>query len=532
MSESLSKEDQKEMSKERSLLRLAERVNANEKLNTWGVIIDSSEPYEKDAEGNYAMKIKIVDQSFNFEADVNVPNLTFKNYATVYVFSNSKDLLPIFFNMGDIIRLRRFSWSITEKNHELIGNSKKFSNWMIFNGKDKHFKIISRMSIPKNTDRQVSQLEKDTITKLRAWLFDFFSKNTIRRISWWKKLAEVNENYHKWEGKIFENVDLILKLVDINEEEKKITFIDEKENKYLHFSLDLSFKINDVMKIRAATIKIESQKRVLIMTNSTSALKIHSEFIDARAFDPVFYEANYHLLEPKSVFAKSKFPENNFPTKQSVIDTFPYLTNYYFEEHIIQKRDLIFQPNQFKISSSSLALIKKDYCNRIPVQLANFVDINSNSLEKLRFQKFVLKVKIIDFDVKEMSEVFYTFCRSCFEAKPFFSVKNYICCEKPLYICYFFKIFVRDSSLTRDQNVPIYVLAKTQKENPFALWNLMPDLDNNQSWADYPTGHFDGFLNKLNAVKAKNEETLIVVQAKETNNGKFFLELGDTMFLP
>ena len=67
-----------------------------------------------------------------------------------------------------------------------MGNSEKYSNWLIYSGiKNDPVKASVYKDFLKNKNRKLNDYEKGRITDLRAWADTFFFKNSLKFISWW-----------------------------------------------------------------------------------------------------------------------------------------------------------------------------------------------------------------------------------------------------------------------------------------------------------------------------------------------------------
>lgn len=88
--------------------------------------------------------------------------------------------------MGDIIRLRRFKFKVTNSG-ELVGVMNKFSNWLIYDGEPNSKEFISQCFKPleKNKNRELDQSELGRLLDLRKWNDSYFFQNSLKFITWW-----------------------------------------------------------------------------------------------------------------------------------------------------------------------------------------------------------------------------------------------------------------------------------------------------------------------------------------------------------
>ena len=75
----------------------------------FAVIIDMSEPFYSEENNNYGVKLKVIDPTFNYKAFLENPDIKFRKFATIHIFSPSQSNCPKVKFIGDIIRLRRFN---------------------------------------------------------------------------------------------------------------------------------------------------------------------------------------------------------------------------------------------------------------------------------------------------------------------------------------------------------------------------------------------------------------------------------------
>ena len=70
-----------------------------------------------------------------------------------------------------------------------MGNSTKYSNWLIYSGlKNAPVKTRIYKDYRKNKNRKLNRYEEGRITDLRAWADNFFFKNSLKFVLWWTDL--------------------------------------------------------------------------------------------------------------------------------------------------------------------------------------------------------------------------------------------------------------------------------------------------------------------------------------------------------
>lgn len=125
--------DLRELKNETTLSAIAQNPEANNHYLLFAIIIDISEPYKTEESTNYTTKLKVIDPSFNYKANIDAKNLKFHKFVHINIYSETPESAPRIQYVGDIIRLRRFKFRLTKKG-ELMGNMQKYSNWLVYSG--------------------------------------------------------------------------------------------------------------------------------------------------------------------------------------------------------------------------------------------------------------------------------------------------------------------------------------------------------------------------------------------------------------
>lgn len=145
---------------------------------TFGIIIDSSEPTKDEKKPGYLTKLKIIDDTFNYKELINNDSLKFHKFIHVHIRTKDLQNAPRVKNIGEIIRLRRFSFNLTTKG-ELMAFDSSISNWLIYSQElNTDLKSHSYHYIAKNFDRQATAYEEGRIKGLREWINQFFNTNS------------------------------------------------------------------------------------------------------------------------------------------------------------------------------------------------------------------------------------------------------------------------------------------------------------------------------------------------------------------
>lgn len=522
---------QKIISKERTLARIIQGATLDSKINTWGVVIDISKPANCQTRNLWCSKLKIIDHTFNCDQQTNNSQIRFFNYAIVNIYSTDQEELPRIDCLGDLIRLRRFNWVVSEHG-ELMGFMQKFSNWMTFSGNGTNTVMLSNMSLPSNQGREFENFEKQQLNELRRWTKSFFGERSVRQVCWWKKSSIISD-HSGGAPMVFKNVDLVLKVKETERDGTNVKFSDEKDHVYSYkCDKKMEFKEGQVIKLRGGDVTIVGKNRILHILQTSSTMIIPPGFLDAKGFDPEFLESNQQKFEVRGPSYRWRNLDGGFLNKEAVLSMYPFLKNYYYEEHLINKPDIAGTVADRVIVSKEITIVNKDYFNKVPIKLDFLAKLRGVTSGKLIWEKFTISCKIIDVKLEKMEEVYRLFCEKCSHTKNFTTENQFKCCGKISQLCMFFKILVADESMCKNESFPVYVLARVQNKNPLSLWRGLPDLDDADSWGCLQKGQFENLKAKMNSIVALGCFVKLCVQAKRTEKGKKFLELCDTFFLP
>jgi hypothetical protein len=215
----------RDLKNETTLSSLAQQGGENSSALCWGVIIDISEPTKANNSSNFVTKLKIIDPSFHYKAVQPSNNrLKFHKFCTLIIYSETPGTAPKINCVGDIIRIRRFKFRITDEG-ELIGVMGKFSNWLIYEGEPNSKNNLAYCHKPfdKNINRELSASEKGRLLDLRKWIDNYFFSNSLQFITWWTNFRPAQPA---------EKVDLILLCQDLKPKTKTLYFVDDEGRKF------------------------------------------------------------------------------------------------------------------------------------------------------------------------------------------------------------------------------------------------------------------------------------------------------------
>lgn len=425
----------RELKNEQTLSAIAKDPEGNNHYLLFAIIIDISEPYKTEESTNYTTKLKVIDPSFNYRANLRVKNLKFHKFVHINIYTETPEMAPKIQYVGDIIRLRRFKFKFTAKG-ELMGNMQKYSNWLVYPG-DKKGSLFSECykSYPKNFNRMLTKYERGRLSDLRNWNDSFFFQNSLQFITWWTKCTEEQNK----------RVDLILKCQKIDYKKQILSFIDEEKNTYVLTLKAPPNKIeNNVIKLRCVDVKFKKKgANQITLTNMSSCLLVPSYFYDARRFNK---------LKDKGKQSVSKSLSNL--TKQ-----FTFLSNY----------DL---KTKCKGKGQFVSVVKNSHKKNKPTSVEDLMKYLKNPGEKIN-QKFLVESSVIGLLEHSHKNVIKILEEDNKKIHSFNSKVK----RKHKYI--FNLVFLIGKG---KKNVQVYAITDQEEFNLFNTWNILPKGNEIKKW--------------------------------------------------
>lgn len=217
----------------------------------------------------------------------------------------------------------------------MVGYLNMYSNWLIYSGK-KGSKYVhtSAKDITKNQGRKVNPYEKQRLTELRDWAYDFFRANALRSITWSSDLREpADENTAAKDKYTCQKVDLVLKTSKVLKKKKAVEFIDHQGKKYaLFLQAAPVLTTGDVIKLRCVNVIFTDDGRIITLTDNSSCLIVPDYFFDSQLFN-----RSANVTPTKSTYSKRSGKNTPLTNKRSATAAYPFLSEYNFEDHVIQK---------------------------------------------------------------------------------------------------------------------------------------------------------------------------------------------------
>ncbi len=389
----------------------------------------------------YTSKLKIIDDTFNKKVPIQNENIKFQNHVYIYIYSNDIKSLPKISHVGDVIRIRRFSFVLNTKG-ELTGHMNSFSNWMTFGITADDFSLQTSMNILKNEERLVTNFEKEKISQLRNWAFSYFGNFSLKQVIWFTDLNEPNnESVAVKNRQEIKEIDLILMTEQVNVEEKSVELKDWRNKTYFLYLQSRPVLIKgQVIKLRSVDLVFSLEGRIILLSHKSSCLLIPEQFFDSKMFEKGFFGEHRGDVKPQSpgrrIYGSGT---EKYLTRKSILEKYSFLEDYYYEEHLIGNQNLLNQIWANKISSPIASLVKKDFCNKFPQSLADFGIVNEANFRDVQFQKFVLRLKFEGVEQRSAEEAFSKYCTKCEKVRPFSEPQSQ-CCKQPLNVILVMKV--------------------------------------------------------------------------------------------
>lgn len=495
---------------ETTLAAVAEAPEDSERYLLFAIIIDISEPHKTDETSNYVTRLKIIDPSFNYKAQLSVPNLRFHKFVHISIFSETPEAAPRIRFVGDIIRLRRFKFKFSDRQ-ELKGYEKIFSNWLIYSGrKNEPLTPQCVKNFSKNVNRPLTKYEEGRLADLRFWADHFFFVYSMRYITWWVDMPKDKDVYARGRGKVTsKNVDLILRLQKNETAKKRLLFIDTQGHSFELAISNSSLNVGDVIQLKCVDVLIDAgaqaAARVVTLTPNSSCLHIPKFFLDHRMFDRI-------AVAPRSAAASVRKEAAHLA----------FLADFTTELDSRGKKSAR-KGGQGRVVSA----IRLN-CRELEVTpIAELLRAIEENPQALLSKKFLVEGSITGFISLEPREIVKRFYPQTKEVEPLSQPAQ----DRRHRAIYHLMPLIRDASLRADQHLQAYILTNESELFIFDAWGTLPSYDDIEGWGQLKENQLQEFVKKLNALKKPEFSVRVVVQLMATPSQKYFYKVVDTVFV-
>ena len=471
--------------RESNLAEIAKRAGDLFEMHSdlFAVIVDYSSPVISEESGNYVTQLKVIDPSFNFKTQAKDTHLRFFKFAKINLYAKKQDDIPAVFQLGDIIRLKRFKFAIGDKKGDLIAfDHDIYGKWTLYSGEDDTQKSLKPKlnKISTNPEEKGKDFITNRIRDLKIWAKEFFSKYSLKYILWWTDIEELIRR----EGSIsrYSKVDLILKVTSADSAKKEVKLVDLKENVYTwKVNQQMKHLLQKVIKFRCTDVIFDGKnrnQRKIEFTKDSSFITVPSTFHDFQTFNLISKGADYDEL--------------------------------YLSEFTDRSKDSITQIKKIheKISASKIEKLNEilknplSHLNEKFLVEGKIVGFNSTDINSIIKKQFPRSSKVIPFDQKIEDERFY--------------------------IVYHLQITLSDPS--NKNKIDFHLVTSDDNYYAFDEWKLLPLTKNTDEWIQLKKKDLEKFSSTLTDIAKKNKPARFVLQLLRTDSGKPFFKVIDTIF--
>lgn len=518
----LNKHQQRELDSEITISEAAEDLNRGNKAYAFAVIIDVCEPFKFEDKEQYVSKIKVIDETFNFQAKIANKEIKFHKFVTLHLYSKTANDAPKAKNVGDIIRIRRFNFCLSEKG-ELIAYETEFSNWLIYRGgKDENLKPTSFKSNwkDKNTDRTFTEYEANRIPELRNWSHNFFTQNQLKFVTWWSPLIEpANEAKAIKDRTVTAEVDIILKAVEVRSNDAQIFFVDHGGKRYLlKLKANPVLKEGTVVKLRCVNVTYEQGHRTIGLNQKSSCLVVPTHFLDAVKFN------QKPGASPRASVGKTPERFSKTPDKSRAKTPADQRTPAASKSPTPARvgRTEANWTEAYDIPKNSVTGVKKD--KQKPVTIKKLLQLLEDP-QAHQNKRFLVDGYILGFSNDKVADIVKKSAGAKI-AKFDEDVKGV---DKYLY---HFSVNLKDKSVEdSDQQLSAYILTNNEDQRLFDAWGLLPAQNDVKGWQSLTKAKIQAFEKRFTALQQSHQNAQFIVELLFTPKGKPFFMVRDTIFV-
>ena len=228
----------------------------------YGVIVDATFPYKVNSD-RFICSLKVVDPTCHTKGD----------YASVVIYANKFEDLPIISRLGDIIRVHRANIKKYNDRRQFNVNMHYSSSWALYST-DKTSPHGSSSDGPYAFSGKRSTHEKQDSSiqgTLRKWASTFFASNNVISDARTTPLAKAGK-----QTKDFDVTAKVLQVFELDEYTNELKLRDASNETFYTLALKLKFphvRQGSVVRIRSATFdETSSNKRVLILQHYSNIM--------------------------------------------------------------------------------------------------------------------------------------------------------------------------------------------------------------------------------------------------------------------
>ena len=237
-------------------------LSSSSECHFYGVIVDATFPYKVNSD-RFICSLKVVDPSCHTKGD----------YASVVIYANKFEDLPIISRLGDIIRIHRANLKKYNDRRQYNVNMHYKSSWALYST-DKTSPHGSSSDGPYAFSGKRSTHEKQDSSiqgALKKWANTFFASNNVITDAQTTPLAKAAKK-----PKDFDVVAKVLQVFELDEYTNELKLRDASNETFYTLALKLKFphvRQGSVVRIRSATYdETSNNKRVLILQHYSNIM--------------------------------------------------------------------------------------------------------------------------------------------------------------------------------------------------------------------------------------------------------------------
>jgi len=205
-------------------------LTTSERVHVYGVIIDATFPYKVTSD-KYVCSLKIVDPTLHAKGGKPTDN----DWASVVIYANKFEDLPIISKVGDIIRLHRANLRIHDGKRQFNVSTHQYypySSWAIFSAEDNNTSPSSFCGKRASFEKHETAL----LSALRKWVASHFGSHDGVTADMHTSLSGA-----KKAQKDFDVVAKILSIHDLDEYTHELKLADNTGDNWYTLALKLKF---------------------------------------------------------------------------------------------------------------------------------------------------------------------------------------------------------------------------------------------------------------------------------------------------
>lgn len=236
-------------------------LTSSDKHNVYGVVIDATFPH-KVSKDHYVCSLKIIDPTLHSKSAKASDN----DYATVVIYAEKFNDLPICNKVGDIIRLHRATLRMYKNQRQFNVSVHQYGSWAIFSAEDAAYSPTFYSGKRATFEKHESTL----LNTLRKWVGTYFASHDGVTSDLYSPLKNATKA-----DKDFDVCAKILAIHELDEFTNELKIADSTGDNWFVLALKLKYpnlRAGQVIRIRSAIHDETSSKQVLNLQHYSNIL--------------------------------------------------------------------------------------------------------------------------------------------------------------------------------------------------------------------------------------------------------------------